>query len=52
MANQPASPTTVRVTISLPPEALEKLDRVARASSRTRSNAVLRIIEQTPEPKS
>ena len=34
----------VRVTISLPPEALAKLDRLARAVRRTRSNTVLTFI--------
>lgn len=43
--------TTVRVTISLPADVLAKLDRVAQAADRNRSNAVARMIRQTPEPK-
>ena len=42
---------TVRVTISLTQERLEKLDRLAEAASRNRSNAVARFIDASPEPK-
>jgi metal-responsive CopG/Arc/MetJ family transcriptional regulator len=36
---------TVRVTISLTKERLDKLDRVAKHNGRTRSNAVARMID-------
>lgn len=36
---------TVRVTISLTPERLAKLDRVARSNSRNRSNTIARMID-------
>lgn len=44
-------PTTVRVTISLTPERLEKLDRMAAAVARTRSNTVARWIDANADPK-
>jgi hypothetical protein len=43
--------TYARVTLSLPPETLDKLDRIAAAEGRSRSNAVARIITRVPEPK-
>ena len=49
MDNQPAK--HIRVTVSLPPEALDKLDRVAKETGRTRSNAVARLIALAAEPK-
>jgi metal-responsive CopG/Arc/MetJ family transcriptional regulator len=42
---------TVRVTISLTPERLEKLDRLARANTRNRSNTIARWIDGAQEPK-
>lgn len=44
-------PTTVRVTISLTPERLKKLDRMAAAVARTRSNAITKFIDASPDPK-
>jgi metal-responsive CopG/Arc/MetJ family transcriptional regulator len=44
-------PKTIRVTISLTPERLAKLDRVARSSSRSRSNAIARMIDLAGDPK-
>jgi metal-responsive CopG/Arc/MetJ family transcriptional regulator len=40
---------TVRVTISLTPERLAKLDRLARAATRSRSNAIAKFIDSAKE---
>ena len=49
MTDQP-TPSIQRVTISLTPERLAKLDRLAKAAARSRSNAIARFIDASPEP--
>ena len=40
---------SVRVTVTLPIDVLEKLDQIAEKEGRSRSNALARLIDQ-PEP--